>query len=211
MNQEEKSSSKDATSFSIPWKKVFHLNLLFSYHYLLRSVSWEIWRASRSTTAYFDELKFGETPVRTVQRILRELPSVGRESVVADLGCGRGRAAFYFHLLSDAKVVGYDVVSSYIGTARVMAQKTDCSEAVLFYAEDFRSLRLEEFDVIYVCALCFGAETRQILLERFLEATSGVHIVTAGWQPQHDRLESVAHFRAAFSWGHTSVSIARLA
>lgn len=210
MSQEKKSIPKDSTSFPIPWKKVFHLNLLLSYHYLLRSVSWEIWRASRSTSAYFDELKFGETPVRTVQRILRALPSVGPESVIADLGCGRGRAAFLFHLLSEAKVVGYDVVSSYVGTARAIAQKTGCSEGVLFYAEDFRSLRLEEFDVIYVCALCFGAETRQILLERFLEATPGVHIVTVGWQPRHDRLEPIAHFRAAFSWGHTGVSVARL-
>ena len=210
MTSEKTSNAESSASFSIPWKKVARLGLLHSLHYLLRSVSWEIWRASRTLDVEFDELKFGETPVRTAQEILRAVPGVTANSVVADLGCGRGRAAFYFHLLSGAKVVAYDIVESYIATARALARKMECENEVLFYLEDLRSVELAEFDVIYACALCFGEPTRELLLEKLLKATPGVHIVTVGWQPRHERLEPIATFPATFSWGRAGVSVVKL-
>lgn len=209
-NQDKKSGHSGSASFPIPWPRILKWEALLLKHYLLRSVSWEIWRSSRSKRLNFEELKFGETPVKTIQQILTALPPIGPDHVVADLGCGRGRAAFFFHFLSEAKVVGYDVIPPFIATARTLAQETECSGEVLFYSEDFRFLELQEFDVIYACALCFGAETREVLLKKFLQATPGVHIITVGWQPKHERLEPLEHFRARFSWGHTSVTISRL-
>ncbi len=207
---EKKPDFKQSASFSIPWKRVWRWELRLVAHYLLRSVSWEIWRSSRARNLRFDELKFGETPVQTVQKILRAIPPIGQDHVIADLGCGRGRAAFMFHFLSEAKVVGYDVVTPFIATARALAQKSDCAEQVLFYTEDFRNLKLAEFDLIYACALCFGQETREILLRKILQATPGAHIVTVGWRPEHERLQPVDHFRSRFSWGHTGVNIFHL-
>lgn len=210
MTSKRTPSERGSASFSIPWRKIFRLGLLHNLHYLLRSVSWEIWRASRKLDVEFDELKFGETPVRTVKKVLEQIPGVTESSVIADLGCGRGRAAFYFHFLSGAKVVAYDIVASYIATARVLARKMDCQNEVLFYAEDLKELELAEFDVIYACALCFGEPTRQLLLEKLLRSTPGVHIVTVGWQPKHERLEPVVTFPATFSWGRAGVSVVKL-
>lgn len=189
---------------------MLQLDLLLGAHYLLRSVSWEIWRASRSLSTNFGELKFGETPVRTVRKILAALPPLGPENTIADLGCGRGKAAFYFHLLSGAQAVGYDVIGSYIQTARTVARQMGCAKQVLFYNEDLREVDLQGYDLIYACALCFGDETRQILLKALLNATPGAWIVTVGWRPQHERLEQKQQFAAPFSWGKAGVNVAQL-
>lgn len=207
---EKRPNSPSSASFSIPYRRVIQLDLLLGAHYLLRSVSWEIWRASRSLSTSFVELKFGETPVRTVGKILAALPPFDSEDTIADLGCGRGRAAFYFHLLSGAKAVGYDVVGSYIQTARTVARQMGCADGVRFYDKDLRDVDLRDYSLIYACALCFGEETRQTLLKALLQATPGAWIVTVGWRPQHERLEQKAQFCAPFSWGKAGINVAQL-
>lgn len=173
-------------------------------------VSLEIWKASRATSAIFEEMKFGETPLSTVRRMLGYLPPLERTSLLYDLGCGRGRAAFLFHFLSGTRVLALDVVPSFIATGRGLARFCGCDESVLFYCEDFRQSDLEDADVIYACALCFGSETRRVLLAKMLENRPGCHLITVGWRPVHPRLQPVAHFSAPFSWGAAWVTINRL-
>ena len=198
------------TAVTVPWRKVLKWDFLFQATYLFRLVSLEIWRASKATEAVFEEMKFGETPLSTVRRILEYLPALERDSLIYDLGCGRGRAAFLFHFLSGAKVLALDVVPSFINTGRTLARLSGCDESVLFYYEDFRLADLEDADVIYACALCFGPETRQRLLAKVVENRPGSHLVTVGWRPEHPLLLPVAHFSASFSWGPSQVTILRL-
>lgn len=194
-------------SLDATWRKILKWETLFLSVYFFRFVSLEIWRASKQTDAVFEEMKFGETPRATVRRILDHLPPLGSESLVYDLGCGRGRAAFLIHFLSGARVLALDVVPTFVETGRSLARWCGCQESVLFYLEDFRQCELEDADLIYACALCFGPETRETLLAKILENKPGSHLVTVGWRPQHPRLQEVAHFSAAFSWGPCWVSI----
>ncbi len=194
----------------VPWGRLLRWEALFAACYLPRLVSLEIWRASQQSSAVFEELKFGETPLGTVREILRRLPPLGSESRIVDLGCGRGRAAFLFHFLTGARVVAVDAVPSFIATARKLAGWSDCADKVLFYCDDFRSADLEDAEVVYACALCFGPDTRQKLLEKIVMGPPGCHLVTVGWKPTHPLLEEIAHFPARFSWGRAPVSIHRL-
>lgn len=173
-------------------------------------VSLDIWRARRLTTAVFEELKFGETSLATVREILSHLPPLDQNSLIYDLGCGRGRAAFLFHFVSDATVLALDAVPAFINTGRTLARWNRCDSHVLFYWEDFRHSEFEDADLFYACALCFGQETRRTLLDKVLDNKPGCHLVTVGWKPEHPRLTLIAHFSAVFSWGPAWVSIHRL-
>jgi trans-aconitate methyltransferase len=162
------------------------------------------------TTAPFEELKFGETSLATVRRILSHLPPLDESSVAYDLGCGRGRFAFLLHFLTGATVLALDAVPFYIDTGRKLAQWNGCDAGVLFYWEDFRHSSLEPADLFFANALCFGVETRQSILSRVLESKPGCHLVSVGWRAQHPRLELITHFTAPFSWGPAPVTINRL-
>jgi SAM-dependent methyltransferase len=198
------------TPVRVPWRRLLTWEALFQAAYLLRFVSLEIWRASKVSTAVFEEMKFGETNLATTRRILQHLPPLGPGSLIYDLGCGRGRAAFLFHFLSGARVIAVDVVPTFIHTGRKLARWTGCDESILFYTEDFRQSDLEDAEVIYACALCFGAETRRQLLAKIVDNAPGCHLVSVGWRPEHPRLEPLARFQTRFSWGSCAVNIARL-
>lgn len=194
---------------AIPWKRIVKWEATFQAAYLFRLVSWDIWRARHATTAVFEELKFGETSLATLRKILGYVP-LDESSLVYDLGCGRGRAAFLLHFLSGATVLALDAVPRFVNTGRNLARINGCDTHVHFYTEDFRHTEFEAADLFYACALCFGAETRQRLLEKVLENKPGCHLVSVGWRPEHPRLRPVAHFTAAFSWGPAPVTILRL-
>lgn len=195
---------------SVPWRKVLLWEALFQLHYGLRSVSLEIWRASQLGLAEFEEMKFGETPLRTVRQILTHLPPLGPQSLIGDLGCGRGRAAFLFHFLTGSRVLAIDAVPSFIATGQRLSRLLDCEEALTFVCDDIRQYPLHQANVLFACALCFGASTRRALLNNLVEGPSGQYLVSVGWRPQHSRLKETAHFRAPFSWGSAWVTVSRL-
>lgn len=193
----------------VPWGKLLWWNTLFAGLYLFRSVSLDIWLASRNVEAEFSELKFGETNLSTIRKILQTVP-MSPDSTVYDLGCGRGRAAFLFHFLSGAKIVAVDLVGPFIVTARRLAKWMGCSEQVLFCYENFLQNELQDADVVYACALCFSDSTREALLTKFAQCKPGCYIVTVGWNPSPEFLQPLKEFRSGFSWGSAKVYIKRV-
>lgn len=193
----------------LPWGKLAVWNSLFFGLYFFRSVSLDIWLASRKTDVEFSELKFGETTLTSIRKILQRVP-LGPDSTLYDLGCGRGRAAFLFHFLTGAKVVAVDLVGPFIMTGRRLAQWTGCEKQVLFCYENFLSTDFSDANVVYACALCFSEETRKNLADRFEGCRPGTHIVTVGWNPKAEGLEPLEEFRTAFSWGSAKVYIKRV-
>ncbi len=208
---EQPASSDFVRAWSTNWRQVAAWEALFHANYFFRSVSLEIWRWSKTTDAQFEELRFGETPRSAIKKILRYLPDVGPESTIYELGCGRGRAAFWFHFLSGAKVIGVDVIGSFIKTAQWLSGAVGCGNRVTFLRQDLRTMSwTENPDVIYACALCMSSETREILLSKVLETQPGTHLVTIGWKPTHERLDLVANLETGFSWGRCGIQISKI-
>lgn len=169
----------------------------------------EIWWTAKRVDVDFAEMKFGETSLGTVKKILGFLPDIGPSSLIYDLGCGRGCAAFFFHFLSLARVNAIDIVPGYVATGRKLARWSDCAEEVRFFHEDFRSLSFDDADLIYACALCFSTATRQILLDTILKTKPGSYLASVGWRPKCQGLVELAHFKAGFSWGQSWVTLSR--
>ncbi|HIB65277.1 MAG TPA: class I SAM-dependent methyltransferase [Phycisphaerales bacterium] len=193
----------------IPWGRLALWNTLFGALYFFRSVSLDIWLASKKTDVEFGELKFGETNLKAVREILKRVP-MNSNTTVFELGCGRGRAAFLFHFLTGAKVVAVDLVGPFIVTGRRLARWMGCQGQVLFCYENFLQTDLREADVIYACALCLGEQTRESLAQRISQCAGGTHLITVGWNPQRDWLEPVDQLRCGFSWGTAGIYINRL-
>ena len=182
---------------------------MFSALYLFRSVSLDIWLASRNAEVEFGELKFGETTLKTVREILKRVP-LKADDTVFELGCGRGRAAFLLHFLTGASVVGVDLVSSFISTGRRLARWMNCEGHVQFVYENFLQTDLRSADAVYVCALCLNKEPRAQLAEKVRQCEPGTTLITVGWDPRRDWLEPVDWFSAGFSWGSANVYLYRI-
>ena len=193
----------------IPWGRLTLWNTLFGALYFFRSVSLDIWLASKKTDVEFGELKFGETNLKAVREILKRVP-LDSNKTVFELGCGRGRAAFLIHFLTGAKVVAVDVVGPFIVTGRRLARWMGCQGQILFCYENFLHTDLSEADVVYACALCLGEQTREALARKISQCAPGTHLVTVGWDPKREWLEPVDKFRCGFSWGIATIYINRL-
>lgn len=194
---------------SIPWAKLAWWNTLFGALYFFRSVSLDIWLASKKTEVEFSELKFGETNLKTVTRLL-SMVDVSADSTIYELGCGRGRAAFLFHFLSGARVIAVDVVGPFIVTGRRLARWMGCDQQVLFCYENLLHTPLDDADLVYACALCFSDSTRDALAEKLAGCRPGTQVITVGWNPQSDLLEPIADFRASFSWGSANIYLKKV-
>lgn len=193
----------------VPWGPVTRWNLVFHLNYLVRFVSFDIWISSRQCGAPFEELKFGETPLPVIKKILEKV-EVGPDTVIYDLGCGRGRAAFLFHYLTGAKVVGMDLIGSFILTGRRIARWVGIESKVLFCYGDIREASLGDADLVYICAACMGRETRQVLADNVARCKPGTKLVTVGWKPNHPSLRSCDEFEASLSWGRAGVYLSEV-
>lgn len=193
----------------MPWARLTWWNTLFTALYFFRSVSLDVWLASRKTEIEFGELKFGETTLSAIRQILARVP-IKEDSTVYDLGCGRGRAAFLIHFLTGARVVGLDLVGPFIVTGRRLARWMGCDQHVIFGYENFLQSHLRDADVIYACALCLNQDTREMLAAKLSHCEPGTYIVTVGWNPKRKWLEDLDSFTASFSWGRATVYVKRV-
>lgn len=194
---------------NIPWARLTTWNALFGALYFFRSVSLDIWRASKKTDVAFGELKFGETNLKAVKKILQRVPMTS-ESTVYELGCGRGRAAFLFHFLTGAKVIALDVVGPFIVTGRRLARWMKCEQHVLFCYENFLNTDLREADILYACALCLSQETRESLAERIRACRQDTYLISVGWNPKRPWLRALDQFESHFSWGTATLYISQV-
>lgn len=203
----------DPTSFDpnkpTPWAKLIRWNLLFHANYMLRLVSFDIWWCSRGCGAPFEELKFGETSLSTVRKILERTP-LPEDATIYDLGCGRGRAAFLFHFLTGAKVIAMDLIGSFLLTGRRIARWMGLESKVLFCYQDIRQATLHDADMVFVCASCMGEETRGFLIQRIVACRPGTYLATVGWKPNHPKLTLLDEFQAAYSWGKAGTYISQV-
>lgn len=194
---------------SPPWGTLLRWNLLFHLNYLVRVVAFDIWWSWRDSGVPFEELKFGETPLSSIREILKHV-RVDENSTIYDLGCGRGRAAFLFHFLTGAKVIGIDLVGSFILTGRRLVRWMNLESKILFCYQDIRKANLSDADLVFVCASCMGSDTRQALIQRILICKPGTQLVTVGWKPDHPSLELLEEFKTSYSWGKAGTYVSRV-
>jgi protein-L-isoaspartate O-methyltransferase len=93
-------------------------------------------------------------PLDALCRVVDQTPVVNAD-VFVDVGCGIGRAALFVHLLTGASVVGVDVQSQLVNSARLTAERLGTTNAE-FVAADASTHIVE--GSVYFLYCPFGVE-----------------------------------------------------
>ncbi len=99
--------------------------------------------------AKYTQRPYGETPLKTLADIAA-IASIQPSDTVLELGCGRGRGAFWLASCVGCKVIAIDAVPHFIQYAREIAKSSGFEKHVTFYQGDFFQIPLEEASVIYL-------------------------------------------------------------
>lgn len=134
----------------------------------------------------FADAPYGETPLKTLADIAH-IATIQPSDTVLELGCGRGRGAFWLASCVGCRVIAVDIVERFIRMGREIAAASDLDERVEFHCSDFFRAPLDRASVVYLYGT--GLE----------EATWMDLAVWFGDLPQRPLLITVSHSLAEFS------------
>ncbi|MEC7984897.1 MAG: class I SAM-dependent methyltransferase [Myxococcota bacterium] len=101
------------------------------------------------------EFVFGETPLRTLEKICR-WARIPQNAVIFDVGCGWGRTTFFLDALNRAdRTIGIDIIPQYIRRANRLRSILG-RERMDFVRADVRRIDYRDADVIYSYCTCFS-------------------------------------------------------
>lgn len=183
------------------------LALLFLYPRSPFWISREFLRKKGEENIY----QYGETPLTTLEKIVRECGITERD-VVFEMGCGRGRGCFWINHFVGCKVVGVEFIPEFVEKA-VGIKKRFGVEGVEFRCEDFLESDLSCASVIYLYGTCLKDEEIKRLIEKFAKLKSGKKIITVSFGLSDYTKELLFDeekvFSAKFTWGIGEVYLQR--
>lgn len=149
---------------------------------------------------------YGETPLSTIERLARQC-GLNHGDVVYELGCGRGRTAFWLRVCVGCSVVGVELVPSFVKLAGDVRGETGL-DRIEFRNEDFLETDLDDGTFIYLSGTCLPDEIIERLTCRLATLKPGTRILTISYPlSEYGTAASfrlVSRFPARFAWGETT-------
>lgn len=192
-------------------KKTFHANEPFrSCDQALRSVYLfsNPYRISRKFLTQKGEREvhlYGETPLTSLAQIADEC-RIKSSDYVIELGCGRGRGAFFLSYWFGCAVKGIEWIPEFVNKANGVAKSLNCSK-VSFSCEDMLEADLSDASVIYLYGTCLDEFSIRKLLKGCEKLVPGTKIITVSY-PLTDYDPSfslIKQFTVSFPWGEGEV------
>jgi len=176
--------------------------LLWAY---FRLVAWHIWRSPYrdfdSDRATGMELTFGETPVFTGIALFRRA-GVGPDSLVVDLGAGRGRALLAGRWLG-AGARGIELVAEHVRCAgRALA-----AAGARLEVGNATSVDLDDATHILLTWTVYEPATRARIAERLACCAPGTRVLAVDAPIEREGFATVATTHGLFTWGRAPVWI----
>lgn len=150
-----------------------------------------------------EELTYGETPYFTVYNILKE-SKIKKGMTVYDLGSGLGRFAFLARLIVDVKVIGVDIIPSFIEFTNKLVDKYKLNNIEFIKANLFES-DISQADIIYIAGTCFNDISKKMLEEKIKTVKKGAKVVTLSYSLKNPCLKIKKVKKMWFSWGWATV------
>jgi hypothetical protein len=144
------------------------------------------------------EFTYGETPVVTGRSIWRRL-GVGPQSVVVDLGAGRGRVLIAARTLG-AKATGYDLLEAHVDMTRAPLEKV----GIEVVCEDAAKVELGDVTHVFLAWTCFTERSRRQVTEHLATLPSGASVVTLDYAIDSDAFETTDERKVWCSWGRAT-------
>lgn len=154
-----------------------------------------------------DIYDYGETPLTTLENIAKE-SGCSSEDTLFELGCGRGKTAFWLNCFTGCKVVGVEIIPTFIEKARMIKSWLNV-DGVEFRNEDILSTDYSGATMLYLYGTTLDKETIVPLIEKFKTLPSGTKIMTVSFPLSDYSAESLFRtekiFTVAFNWGDSNV------
>lgn len=149
---------------------------------------------------------YGETPLSTLEKIGKE-SNINEGEVVLELGCGRGRGAFFLHHFFKCQVIGIERIPHFVKIANHIAQ-THQIEGVTFHCHDFTQADiLAKATCIYLYGTCMQDLEITKFIKNLEKCSKGTRIVTISYPltdyAKDNKFLLEKSFSVSFPWGET--------
>jgi len=128
---------------------------------------------------YKDTEPYGETPLATLDTILRHCP-LKPDEVAYELGSGRGRACFWLALYKGYKTVGIEYIPAFVEKAKKLAAFFSVNNAE-FIEADMLKADLTRATWIYLFGSALSDETIVQLAKKLEKQPKGCRIITISY------------------------------
>lgn len=146
---------------------------------------------------------YGETPLTSLEKIFKHIP-LQKESVILDLGCGRGRGVFFLYHWLGCRVKGIDWVPHFIDKAQHIADAENCN-IELICGNMLQYFPFSDTNVIYLAWTCME-ENERLQLEKALETTNpNTLILTVSYPLESKKFNIDKTLLVSFPWGKSKV------
>ncbi|MGL5263029.1 MAG: methyltransferase domain-containing protein [Candidatus Rhabdochlamydia sp.] len=148
---------------------------------------------------------YGEIPLTSLLKIAQECKIMPHDHVF-ELGCGRGRAAFFLRSFLCCRVTAVDFIPFFILKAQKIVEMLKM-EHLTFICDDILQVALEDATCIYLYGTCLSDKLITQLCGSFLSLATKVKIITLSYplKDYHKEFEIIKQFTVAVPWGSIDV------
>lgn len=174
------------------------LELLYLFHNPYQvSKNYLLWQGEE------DIHQYGETPLETMRQMALAAGLTDKDHLF-ELGCGRGRTAFFLRKFFGCAVTGIEQIPLFVKKARQINKFF--SLGITFRCEDFCESPLEDATVIYLYGTCLPDELIHKLCKRFSphQRIISVSYPLSDYDPQFRILKKI---EVTYPWGVTEAYI----
>jgi hypothetical protein len=166
--------------------------------------SFESVRALKSSGQTAREAMYGEAPLITALYLFRRA-GLGAQSVLVDLGAGRGRPLLAARWL-DAHASGVELLAHHVqAVAPALA-----GVGVQLQVGDAQEVDLHHATHVLLNWMGMSPRTRQRVTQRLLTARPGTRFIAVGVPVESSRARTQSRHRVLFTWGMADVHIQEL-
>ena len=154
---------------------------------------------------------YGETRFSTLETIAKKV-NLSKEHTIYDLGCGRGRAVFWFHVFYGCRAIGVEINPMFIHKARKVRQKMGLDGMEFKYA-NLLEVDYSDATHIYLYGSALTEESGRNIVEHFRKLKPGTIVISVTFLLNNfidDAIFEVkGQLHAPFIWGKTPIFILR--
>ncbi len=146
---------------------------------------------------------YGETPLCSLKEIADRC-GLQKEDRVVDLGCGRGRGAFFLSHHYGCQVQGIDMIKPFIQRAQDLTEEYQ-TEKVSFSRQDMRRFNFSQATFVFFYGTTFSDKFVQELSRALKALPKGSKIITVSYPLEGFELKD--QFSVSFPWGSGEVYV----
>jgi SAM-dependent methyltransferase len=178
------------------WQQQRHVKKQFYSNPHYETLDQEVLRSSNPYKIP-EAFPYGETPLLVFKQIA-DLCRLSSKDVVYELGCGRGRGAFFLNHYTGCQVRGIDKVAAFTTCAEQLAKQFGVS-GVSFTCADMRDVDFSGATCIYLYGTCLDEPSIEILRAKFLGLPPGTVVITVSYPIEG--LVITRQISVRFPWG----------